>query len=449
MSGLKKELKQSSVWGLSFGAIIGTGCFFLPGTKFLPQSGPLGMITGIVIGMVMILFIALNYCYMIQQYPQSGGEHIFVLKVFGEKSAFVCSWYLGLAYIMLVPLNGTAAVMIIRYIMPGLLERGYLFSVAGWDVYLAEIAVAYMIIMMVAWFNLKGVKAFGALQNIVIGGLIGGVFLTFILLLVNGNFHPANLAPAFAGENRAGCIISTLAIAPFLFIGFDCVPQAAEECAFSLRKTYGILVSSILFATLIYIMVNVMTGAVMPWQELISNGEYWSTGYAIELGAGRAGVLMLGIAMFCAAISGINSFMMAASRLLYAIAGHNDDKGGIGSVNQKTGVPNKTLLIVLGISLIAPWFGRQVLSWIVDMTSVGGAIAYGFTSLCTYRIAAAKHELKWTITGAVGTVNAVIFMLLLFIPASSGFLGAMPLAALAIWTMAGLIVYKKFRKRGE
>lgn len=42
--GFKKELSPLDVWGLALGAIVGWGCFILPGNAFLPvrwewQSG--------------------------------------------------------------------------------------------------------------------------------------------------------------------------------------------------------------------------------------------------------------------------------------------------------------------------------------------------------------------------------------------------------------------------
>lgn len=44
--GFKKELRPIDVWGLALGAIVGWGCFVLPGNAFLPKAGPLGMAIG-------------------------------------------------------------------------------------------------------------------------------------------------------------------------------------------------------------------------------------------------------------------------------------------------------------------------------------------------------------------------------------------------------------------
>ena len=46
----KKDLRKIDIWALALGAIIGWGCFVLPGTDFLPRAGPLGAILGLLLG---------------------------------------------------------------------------------------------------------------------------------------------------------------------------------------------------------------------------------------------------------------------------------------------------------------------------------------------------------------------------------------------------------------
>ena len=36
---LKKTMSPAEVWALAVGAIIGWGCFVLPGARFLPEAG--------------------------------------------------------------------------------------------------------------------------------------------------------------------------------------------------------------------------------------------------------------------------------------------------------------------------------------------------------------------------------------------------------------------------
>ena len=68
----KKAMRPIDVWGLALGAIIGWGCFVLPGNAFLPKAGPLGTAAGMLIGALLIVVISLSYGYLIRcvsKYP--------------------------------------------------------------------------------------------------------------------------------------------------------------------------------------------------------------------------------------------------------------------------------------------------------------------------------------------------------------------------------------------
>ena len=73
---LRKVMSPVDVWGLALGAIIGWGCFVLPGTTFLPKAGPAGTAVGMLIGALLIIVIAISYGYLIKNYPLSGGEFV-------------------------------------------------------------------------------------------------------------------------------------------------------------------------------------------------------------------------------------------------------------------------------------------------------------------------------------------------------------------------------------
>ncbi|MFV0314885.1 MAG: amino acid permease, partial [Anaerotignum sp.] len=164
----KKDLRKIDIWSLALGAIIGWGCFVMPGTSFLPKAGPLGSILGLMLGAIIMCIICVSYGYMIRKFPLSGGEFVYADTAFGKKHAFICGWFIVLAYWSLIPLNSTALAMISRYIIPGSpLQFGYLYTIAGWDVYLGEIALAYAFIIGLGIVNMRGIKSAGWFQTLV------------------------------------------------------------------------------------------------------------------------------------------------------------------------------------------------------------------------------------------------------------------------------------------
>lgn len=437
----KKELRKIDIWALALGAIIGWGCFVMPGTSFLPKSGPLGSMIGLILGGIIISIISISYGYMIQKFPLSGGEFVYADAAFGKKHAFVCGWMIILAYWSLIPLNSTALAMISRYLLPGSpLQVGYLYTIAGWDVYLGEIALAYAFIIGLGIVNIKGVKSAGWFQTLVAVALAGSVLFVFVgILLTKPDF--SNLHPFFMeGKTKFASILAVVAFTPYCFVGFDCIPQAAEEYAFSHKDALKLMVGAIMVGAFIYAAVVFVTAVVEPWQPMLASNPSWATGEMILKAIGYIGVLFIGIAMLCAVVSGMNAFYIASSRLIYSMA-YADALPSKFAVLTPQGTPKRAILFMMILALIAPWFGRQVLAWIVDMTCVGAAM--GFTYTCASATVLAKREgnKKQVLISSLGIAVASIFLVITFVPGMPGFLSVPSFIILGAWALIGIVFY--------
>ena len=455
---LKRAMRPIDVWGLALGAIIGWGCFVLPGNAFLPKAGPLGTAVGMAIGASLILVIALSYGYLIRKFPLSGGEFIYTKKTMGKTNAFICGWGMILAYWSLIPLNATALGMISRYLFPGIIQFGHLYQVAGWDVYAGEVMVASLFIILMAIVNIRGIKQAAWTQTTIALTLVAGIFMVTFLILTQGPDW-SNLAPALPqGQNWWKGVFAIVAMAPWAFIGFDCIPQSAEEYNFNHKKSTRIMVLAISIAALLYVAVNTITALGfqdgMSWEEMLvylkSNNQIWATGYIVKMNLGVIGLTFLGIAMFCAVISGMNAFYISTSRLMYAMAQDGALPSAFSKLGVKHGTPRNAILFVMVLSLFAPWFGREVLNWIVDMTSVGAAIVFGYTT-ASAAIWAIRHNHKlqaWI--GFVGCIISLFFLSLLIIPGMPGYLSFQSRVILLVWIAIGAafyaIIHKKYKK---
>jgi amino acid transporter len=177
---LKRALSARDIWCLALGAMIGFGCFVLPGNSFLPEAGPLGTALGLAIGAVMVMVISVNFSYLIRRMPRSGGSFLYAAALFGKDHGFILGWFLILTYWSLVPLNATALGLIGRNLFPGILQKGFLYTIAGFDVYTGEIVVALFFIVAVAIVNLRGASSAGWVQTAITAGLVGSVLLVAV-----------------------------------------------------------------------------------------------------------------------------------------------------------------------------------------------------------------------------------------------------------------------------
>ena len=377
---LRKVMSPVDVWGLALGAIIGWGCFVLPGTTFLPKAGPAGTAVGMLIGALLIIVIAISYGYLIKNYPLSGGEFVYTKEAIGKRNAFVCGWAMILAYWSLIPLNATALALISRYLFPGIVQQGFLYEIAGWDVYAGEVILASAAIIIMALINIRGIKQAAWMQTAIALTLVGCILIIVFLVFCKSDW--SNLAPGFPdGRRWWKGVFSIVAMAPWAFIGFDCIPQSAEEYNFSHKKSTFIMISAILVAAILYIGVCAVTAVgIEPWQDLLARRNSWPTGFVVRNTIGLAGIIVLGVAMFCAVISGMNAFYISTSRLMYAMAKEGSLPKWFGQLSRRYGTPGNAIIFTMAMSLFAPWFGREILIWIVDMTSVGAAIVFAYTT---------------------------------------------------------------------
>ena len=443
---LRKVMSPIDVWGLALGAIIGWGCFVLPGTTFLPKAGPGGTAVGMLIGALLIIVIAISYGYLIKNYPISGGEFVYTKEAIGKRNAFVCGWSMILAYWSLIPLNATALALISRYLFPGIIQQGFLYEIAGWDVYAGEVILASAAIIIMALINIRGIKQAAWMQTAIALTLVGCILIIIFLVFCKSDW--SNLAPGFPdGRRWWKGVFSIVAMAPWAFIGFDCIPQSAEEYNFSHKKSTAIMISAILVAAILYIGVCAVTAVgVEPWQDLLARRNNWPTGFVVRNTIGLAGIIVLGIAMCCAVISGMNAFYISTSRLMYAMAKEGSLPRWFEKLSRKYGTPTNAILFTMVMSLFAPWFGREILIWIVDMTSVGAAIVFAYTTASAAIIGHRNGNRKYTVFGIIGCIFSLFFLSLLIIPGMPGYLSFQSRVVLLVWIAIGVAFYFIIRK---
>lgn len=460
---LERKLSPINVLALAFGCIIGWGAFVMPGNTFLPKAGPLGTAIGMLIAALIMIIIAFNYDYMINKYPIAGGEFTYTQKAFGKVHAFICAWFLGLSYATLVPMNSTALALIGRNLLNNIFQFGFHYNVAGYEIYFGELLLAIAAIVLFALLSIKGVKFAGTFQVVLTFALITGVVVVGVAALASPSISLSSLTPAYnPGSSTFSGVIAVLAVAPWAFVGFDTVPQSAEEFKFSPKKTKLIMAVSIIFGALVYIILNTVTAAVVPtgyanWYEYINDLSNLSGlaslptfNAAYEL-LGNWGLFFLGISVLGAILSGIIGFYMATTRLLYSMANEKVIPAWFGKLHPKYKTPVNAIIFLMCISLVAPFFGRTALGWCVDMSSLGAAIGYGYTSASAMKFAKANGDKSIVITGIIGTIMAVIFAVLLLIPIPglNCSLTTPSYICLIVWVVLGIIFYLTSTKKNN
>ena len=473
---LKRKLNPMHVWAIAFGCIIGWGSFINPGKKFLSNSGAAGTAIAMVLGALVMIVIAFSYAYMVPKYPKAGGEFTFAKNCFGKSTAFLCGWFLVVAYLTNVPMNSTAIGLIVDGLdgSADLLKFGFHYTVAGFDIYLGEMLLASAVLLLFGWLNILGVRKAALVQTVLSVLLIVCVFTLFIAALISSKAKGVNLRPvwgfdkaaaiadgadtssigAYAHKGASGvlsAILATFAIAPWAYVGFDAIPQAAEEFNFSFKKVSGIMVIAIVFGCFVYTSNNTVAAAALEnWPERVMAGE-WVVLIAAEELLGTFGKVLVGVGVSCAVLSGIMGFYLASSRLMYSMSRDGYLPAWFGKVDARFGTPKNAVLFCMLVSLSGPILGREALGWFVDMSAIGASIGYFFTSAATLIVIRRDRDGSRFLkaTAITGVVFSVLFMILQLVPIpglSGVHFGKESYIMLAVWVALGLVFYAMQRK---
>lgn len=366
---LKKVLGRVDVLALGFGAMIGFGWVVLTG-GWLESAGTMGSVLAIVTGGAIMAVVGLTYAELCAAMPKAGGEHNYIIRALGPRPSFIGSWAIIGGYVTIVAFEAVALPRTVEYLVPNL-SHIKLWTVAGFDVHLTWALVGAVAAVVITWINIRGVKEAGVVQTFVV------LFLLAIgLVMIAGAFtggESTNMSPWFTGGTSG--FFAVLVVVPFLFIGFDVIPQSAEEVRIPAVQIGKLVVLAVIMATLWYIMVVLTTSSAMPVGQLA--GADIATADAV--GAMFGSHLMAKI-LIAGGIAGIltswNSLLMGASRLLFSLARAGMLPGWFGRLHPTYGTPHNALLFIGALSFLAPFFGEEMLGWLVDSGAPSIVLAY-------------------------------------------------------------------------
>lgn len=167
----------------------------------------------------------------------------------------------------LVPLNATAFPLVIDKLFHGVLNWGHLYTIAGDPVYLGKFLVSVIIVLLFTALNLKGMKQSGEAQFWIVAALVACVVAVFVGMLFRADLNAFQRNYVDIWSFDLGQVAEVVAITPFLFLGFDAVPQLVKDMDISRHKASVMAVASLLIGMSCYILWNFAAGLAYGPQE--------------------------------------------------------------------------------------------------------------------------------------------------------------------------------------
>lgn len=442
---------------IAFGAMIGWGWVINSG-DWITTAGFAGSIIAMLIGGVMVFFVGLTYAELTSAMPQCGGEHVFSYRAMGPTGSFVCTWMIILGYVDTSAFEATALPTVITYLFPEF-NQVYLYSIAGKDIYLTTILLGVGVAVLITFINIRGAKTAAILQTV----LTAIIAIAGILLVVGSavNGDGANITGQMweSGTGTTlGSVFKVACMTPFLFIGFDVIPQAAEEINVPYKKIGKIMLLSIFLAVAWYLLIIFAVCYIMPQsaiaQEMSSqNGLVSAKAIEIAFRSPLMGKVLI-IGGLCGIITSWNSFLMGGSRALYSMGESLMIPKMFGKLG-KHKTPEAAIILCGIACVVAPFFGRGVLVWLVDAASFGCVIAYMFVSISFCILRKKKPEMArpykvkaGRFVGVMAVLMAGFMTLLYIVPASfSAALVWQEWIVVGIWLALGAFFYFYSKKK--
>lgn len=305
---LKRELNLLQVIMLGTAGTIAAEIFVLTGHA-AGIAGPAAVLA-ILIGGILSLSIALNYCELATTYPVTGGAMTYVKEGFGNN--------------LLMFLVGSLDALSSTF-YTALSAVGFAYSLKVFLPFMPIIPVALLVILIVGILHIRGVSKVGNLQ-IFLGVFLMVVFTLYVILGLTrpeGFSREIFMSGEILFENKSiwaviGRMLTTVALIYNAYVGFEVIADDAEEIIKPNRNIpLGILVS-LGVTTLVYTFVSLVTIGVVPFEALA--GSETALTDAAQVFWPRVGVPIMAAAGIVATLTSINSAMLSATRESFTLS---------------------------------------------------------------------------------------------------------------------------------
>jgi len=441
---LSKDVRPRQLVTMAAGCMIGAAWMVMIGS-WLQGAGTLGAILAFLTGLLLVVPVALCYARLAAQFPQSGGEIVYIYEAFGTKVAFAVGWLylwicLGWSAFQIV-----VASWFITMLIPGFPDT-VMYTVLGHDVSAGFLIVALVGTLSITRVNYKGGRVSATMQEYLTVVLLIGIVGIIIASFSAGT--AANMKPLWGeGPATGQGFMALLITVPVWYSGFNAVAQALGEVRqLQARHISRIIVGTLFGTALFYMCVLVAVSYGAAPEDLAATspallgifepGSVW--GPRIVLLVGLLGIL-----------TSWNFLFFVGTRLLFALSRAHMIPKPFSRVHPKFGAPHLAVVFVGLSTLTGSLSGRGILELVVNTSGICFAVIYLLVALAQVRLAKSsvvpgeKEKASGLRLGRIASVTAacmVLFAIVVTFRASDRML-PLEWSVLIVWIVAGAVTW--------
>lgn len=438
--GYKQELKRSLsvvdmiVYGLIF--MVPIAPFGIFGTVMSISEGM--VVLAYSIGMVGMVFTALSYWRMSEEFPISGSVYGYATHAINKAVGFISGWAILLDYILVPALLYVVAAVAMAAILP---------TVPFWAWVLLFVGINTVI-------NIIGIEFTSKLNWIML------VFevIVFIIFCVSAFLYIKNtpgidftLKPIFdADKFDIKIVFSAVSVCVLSFLGFDGISTLAEEAKGGNDSVGKASIWALVLVGVFFVVQTYLAACVIPWEGATTYTDIDSAFYEVAQASGGKYVMAL-----CAIATGLSwgiadclVAQAAVSRIIFSMARDGFLPKPLAKIHPKFKTPYIATLLIAAISLVITLGftqGIQDLAELVNFGALSAFVILDFTVI--YYFIFKKKSKQYIKHFVLPLIGAAILAIVWYN------LSPKALQLGLVWTAVGAVIYllivKVFKKNIE
>ncbi|MEG0907341.1 amino acid permease [Lactococcus garvieae] len=422
---VKRGLKHRHLTMIALGGTIGTGLFVASGAT-ISQAGPLGALVAYVAIGLMVFFLMTSLGEMASYLPVSGSFASFADRYVDKAFGFAMGWNYWFNSAITVAVEAATVGVIMQFWLP---------HVPTW-------IWSTIVIALILLVNLISAKAYGEAEfwmaTIKVIAVIAFIVIGIATIFGVMTYKPDVARNLSAGGNHGfvggiGGMIAVFMIAGFSFQGTEIVGIAAGESE-NPEKNVPSAIKQVFWRIIIFYFLSIFViGALVYYKDpslLRAATQSDITVSPFTLVFERAGLAaaasVMNAVILTSVISSANSWLYAASRMLFGMAKEGHAPKVFAKTNTSNGVPIYAILATVAIGLLAfltSIFGTEIYFYLVAASGLSGFLAWIGIAICHFRFRRAfikqGHKLselgyhaKWF---PIGPIIALILSIIIVI----------------------------------
>jgi APA family basic amino acid/polyamine antiporter len=370
--------------------IIGSGVY----KKIAPMAAELQSSSWIllawIIGGIITLFGALSNAEVAGLLADTGGEFVYLKKIYNRFFAFLYGWSLftiiqtatisSLAYVFAQSLNSIIPI-------PEVFSSLQNFSIGGVFLPFQDFGVklvAIFLILVLTVLNISGLKSGAGTSKAILLLVFSGLFLIVFFGLSSSVVKPANFLEVkdlTSGAVTFSSFFTAMLAAFWAYQGWVSVGFIGGEIKDANRNIPRGIVIGVVVVILIYLLVNITYLTLLSIPQLVQihdAGNQIAAVEAVRSFWGTGGVLFISLLILLTTLGCTNASILTGSRPYYAMAREKLFFSGVRKLN-KNNVPSNSLLwqgLWASVLVLSGTFDQ-----LTDMVIFAVFIFYGATTL--------------------------------------------------------------------